>query len=626
MKQLQYIYRSLKLTQYMHFCYQPCRFGKHFLLILSLMFSVISAHATFTSLTTDLPVLRDGWFAFADYDNDGDLDAFSTGQYVQNQTGVNQCKLYRNMGNWVFTDSGNRFGSFNYGQAAWGDFNNDGWLDIAVSGRQNSAAYADSMVVFINNQGQSFTPLGQNFYGTYKSSHAWVDIDNDFDLDLITVGMNGNSGGYADTGIYYNDGQGNLSYDPAYALSNIGGFYLAYLDVQDFDKDGWLDIGISGTIWGGTGSPYCVAYRQTSPGVYASIFSEATGGGGGLSWFDYDSDGDLDFLLSGMAYPTGMDFTTLYSDNGSRLFYPVDSNLPPTSNGDLATADYDNDGDDDVFLTSWYSSINNSAWLYNNDGAGNFTESPWEFDGLGMNNAQWVDLDNDKDLDLVNNGGRIYYSSFFYRNDTPNPNTPPSPPQLSYSAQTGFTLSGATDAQTPAQCLTYDLRIGTSPGGAEVLHPAADLLSGYRRISGPGRSSFAGYRLPEGTFYASAQAIDGAFVGSAWSDEVIIHNGVENSDLVNSPNPLTLQISPNPFSQNVKLSFSVTEASSTKLEVFNLKGQKLATLCSSNFSKGQHSMNWNAVDDHGTPLSAGIYLLKLTNGTKSIVSRFAVLR
>jgi len=604
---------------------QPVFPLKRMLVLWCFVLSIKVIWAVFTQVPGVLPVLSDGWYLFADYDNDGDLDAFTTGSYIENQNYHNTSRLFRNTGNWVFEDSGIRFGSFIDGQAAWGDVNNDGWLDIAVSGRRNAAVNADTTMVYLNYQGQNFIPMPQIMAGTFSSNHAWADFDNDFDLDLLTIGMGGNSGGNADTCIYYNDGSGNLVYDPAYAITNIGGFFLAYLDVQDADGNGWLDIALSGTVWGGTGSPYSVAYQRVPSGGYHSIYETNPGGGAGIKWFDYDMDGDLDLAVCGNEYPTGLDFTSIYKNDGFPIYSLVDSGIAPSESGDIAVADYDNDGDNDLILSSGHSDYSDWTKLYDNDGTGVFSESAWLFEGSYNNRIHWVDLDNDGDLDLIYNGGSISNHSYFYRNDSTIANTPPTPPQLSYSESAGFIIQNAGDAETPANCLSYDLRIGTSPGGAEIMHPAADLQTGYRRISGPGRTSFAGYRLPNGTYYAAAQAIDGAFRGSAWSEEILIQIGVENSDLIIPVPAFQLSASPNPVSGSVKISFVLPEPAETRLDVYNLKGQLVATLSNQLRQKGEQNLIWNPVGENGRKLAAGVYLLRLESCGKSSICKLAVL-
>jgi hypothetical protein len=80
----------------------------------------------------------------------------------------------------------------------------------------------------------------------------------------------------------------------------------------------------------------------------------------------------------------------------------------------------------------------------------------------------------------------------------------------------------ASDAQTPSQALSYNVRIGTAPGSQDVVSPQADLQSGWRRVAQPGRwhgRTACFTNLPSGTYYWSVQTIDSAFAGSRFAPE-----------------------------------------------------------------------------------------------------------
>jgi agmatine/peptidylarginine deiminase len=70
-------------------------------------------------------------------------------------------------------------------------------------------------------------------------------------------------------------------------------------------------------------------------------------------------------------------------------------------------------------------------------------------------------------------------------------------------------------------------------------------------------------------------------------------------------------ISPNPFSSETRISFSLKEDLHASLAVYNLQGQVIRNLASREFLKGSHEVLWNGKDDSGSEVSAGIYLLKL---------------
>jgi len=85
---------------------------------------------------------------------------------------------------------------------------------------------------------------------------------------------------------------------------------------------------------------------------------------------------------------------------------------------------------------------------------------------------------------------------------------------------------------------------------------------------------------------------------------------VANSDEYQAP-PASLQVYPNPFSSEAKISFSLEKAARVQLKIFNLRGQLLRTINQPNLPKGEHSLTWNGRDEQERSLASGIYVLRL---------------
>jgi hypothetical protein len=85
-----------------------------------------------------------------------------------------------------------------------------------------------------------------------------------------------------------------------------------------------------------------------------------------------------------------------------------------------------------------------------------------------------------------------------------------------------FQWNAAQDTETPAPALTYNLRIGTTPGGSDILSPMAG-SSGRLRVPQMGNAQLgtsATFQFKEGApYYWSVQAVDGAFAASPFSEE-----------------------------------------------------------------------------------------------------------
>jgi hypothetical protein len=83
---------------------------------------------------------------------------------------------------------------------------------------------------------------------------------------------------------------------------------------------------------------------------------------------------------------------------------------------------------------------------------------------------------------------------------------------------------------------------------------------------------------------------------------------------------------PNPFRTQTAISYEVKAPVRTVLEVFNLKGQKVATLASSFSQAGKHTLVWNGTDCTGKPVASGVYYYRLQAGTYSATRKLVLLR
>ncbi|MDO8834679.1 MAG: FlgD immunoglobulin-like domain containing protein, partial [Vicinamibacterales bacterium] len=141
-------------------------------------------------------------------------------------------------------------------------------------------------------------------------------------------------------------------------------------------------------------------------------------------------------------------------------------------------------------------------------------------------------------------GARI---SRVYRNNTPVANTPPTAPtnlsaQLTGATTLALSWDASTDAQTAAAGLTYNLRVGTTPGGSEICSAHADPATGLRHVPRLGnaqqRTTWE-LEVPDGVvYYWSVQALDACFAGSAFAAEA--QSRIEN--LVVAPEPLEISL------------------------------------------------------------------------------------
>ena len=467
---------------------------------------------SFTDVTggdlTNLVVSR---LALGDTDNDGDLDLGVEGW----TPGVNQrfMRIYKNTAGTYTHESAADFGpGFNEGPVAFGDGDNDGRLEVVFGGWSGGGTFQR---LFRNEGGGAFFFLVNGLRGMKGADAAWADIDNDGDLDLILIGESLDTGMADFSQVYRNDGNGRFV-----MIQDLTGAFQGQVAAGDYDADGDLDLAITGRTVGSR------IFKNTN-----GVFVDAAAGlpsllRSAVAWADIDNDGDLDLALCGGNGTFATHFDLYRNDGGT--FVALGAGLPAVHAGDLRWGDFDNDGDPDLAVTGLDAGDAPIVRIYTN------TSSVFADSGLGLvamanaGTSAWGDYDNDGDLDLFVAGHDLVGQSIkIYRNDGAPANPPPTVPGTATAAVSGadvtFSWGASTDTPTPAAALTYNLRVGTTPGGEQIMAAMADLSTGARRIAAAGNVqhnlSWKLKNLPVGTYYYSVQAIDGAFQPSGWTTE-----------------------------------------------------------------------------------------------------------
>ncbi|MEG4495046.1 S8 family serine peptidase [Microcoleus sp. D3_18_C4] len=472
-----------------------------------------------TELFSDINANLDGVYfssvASGDYDNDGDIDILLTGINGQNSI----AKVYQN-NNGNFTDINAALQGVFSSSVDAGDYDRDGDLDILLTGLDDNFNLISK--VYRNDNG-NFTDINANLQGLSDSSAIWLDYDNDGDLDILLTGS-AFAGGI--TKIYRND-SGSFTD----ILANLQGVFDGSVDAGDYDKDGDIDILITGSS-GSSPSGISKVYRNDN-GNFIDINAALTGvSSSDAAWGDYDNDGDLDILLTGK-FNGASPISKIYrNDNGN--FIDINAALQGVSDGSVNWGDYDNDGDLDILLSGANQS-GFSSKIYRNDG-GIFTDISANLQGVYFSSVTWGDYDNDSDLDILLSGNPSGFSSGItkvYRNNSLTFNTVPTTPTGLITSVNGNSVTlnwnPATDAETPQTGLTYNLRVGTTPGGSDIMSPMAN-SNGTRKVVQMGNvnqnRSWKLKNLKPGTYYWSTQAIDTSFEGSTFATEGSFKVGV----------------------------------------------------------------------------------------------------
>ncbi|AYB29311.1 VCBS repeat-containing protein [Chryseolinea soli] len=441
--------------------------------------------------------------AAGDINNDGLTDLFFSGNTTSS-------RLYLNKGDLTFEDITESSGVLNHRWATgavMADVNNDGWLDIyqCVSGGGPESERGN--LLFINNQNKTFTESSRSYGLADKrqAMHAsFFDYDGDGDLDVFIIT---NPASYENmvnhiqprkldgTGVstdvlYRNNGDHTFTDVSKEAGILVEGYSLG-LAISDINNDGWPDIYISNDFIGSD-----ILYVNNQDGTFtdraAEYLRHTSFAGMGNDVADLNNDGLVDIVeldmrpednkrLKLIIPPTGYDkyqlslrlgylpqFTrnTLQLNRGNNTFSEI-SFLSGVSSTDWSwsplLADYDNDGDKDLFATNGflrdlgnmdyitYQNIYNTPlgtvqaktdkkleaikalkgaalknYIYSNNGDLTFTNQTqaWGLQEEGFSHgAAYADLDNDGDLDLVvntmNEEARVYRNhseALFHRN------------------------------------------------------------------------------------------------------------------------------------------------------------------------------------------------------------------
>ncbi|MDZ4804876.1 MAG: FG-GAP-like repeat-containing protein, partial [Candidatus Eisenbacteria bacterium] len=477
-----------------------------------------SSAPSFSKLSTSFTGVNAGSCDWGDYDNDGDLDVLWTGRPTSPDNagpGVPITRIGRNDGGMNFAVLNAFIPGVVDGAARWGDYDRDGDLDIVITGTLSSGVPIARL--YRNNGGGSFSIVSASLEPVYASDEAWGDFDNDGDLDLVISGHTGATSTNGGSTYLYRNVDG--------ILSNIGGtlntLWHSSVAWGDFDNDGDLDLLVAGRL-DGTSDPGTLLYRNDGGTLTNITF------GLGLpnvdesaQWGDYDQDGDLDMLL------LGVNGLFVHRNNGNGTFTTA-ATLAGQVDGAAAWGDFDSDGDQDIAV-SGKDGISNATRLYRNN-SGTFVEMGAHWNGARKSALAWGDCDNDGDLDLSLSGwANVASVAQIYRNDSAIANSAPSAPG-GLSVTTGacgpggvpvtFSWTAAYDDHTSE--LGYNLRVGTSPGAGNVVPAMSSSSTGFRHVAALGNAQMRRswtLTLPVGIYYWSVQAIDGSYKASAFASE-----------------------------------------------------------------------------------------------------------
>ncbi|HEX9128249.1 MAG TPA: FG-GAP-like repeat-containing protein [Gemmatimonadaceae bacterium] len=337
--------------------------------------------------------------------------------------------------------------------AAWGDYDNDGWVDLVVANEVGPLTISDSA----RRQSPARARLYHNDHGTFSDvtdkagidfrgwgmGVAWGDYDSDGNIDLVLTA-------YGRNVLYHNNGNGTFT--DRSRVSGVGapvGFWTG-ASWGDYNRDGFLDLYVTGYVKykrpdaGAAQSRYDIEnpasinpasfrpernllFRNNGNGTFTEVAAAAgvadiTGRGLSAAWVDLDGDGWLDLYVA-----NDQSDNALFRNLGNGKFADISHSARVAdyrSAMGIAVGDWDNDGAQDIFLTHWIAQENA---LYTNQlseskkrlGGGDVSKLTFmdEADRFGLGQisldfvgwaTSFIDYDNDGKVDLfVVNGSTL---------------------------------------------------------------------------------------------------------------------------------------------------------------------------------------------------------------------------
>ncbi len=334
--------------------------------------SFIPSLPSFEEIPTVLEGVLYSSVSWGDYDGDGDLDILLTGSDASSQP---ISKVYRNNGDDTFTDINAGLEGVWFASVAWGDYDGDGDLDILLTGQSASGRIS---LVYRNNGDETFTDINAGLEGVNRSSVAWGDYDGDGDLDILLTGQNESN--QPISLVYRNNGDETFT-DINAGLEGVNRSSVAW---GDYDGDGDLDILLTGS--NASNQRISLVYRNNGDETFTDINAGLEGVIlSSVAWGDYDGDGDLDILLTGLS--ASGQISRVYRNNGDDTFTAINAGLEGVWFASVAWGDYDGDGDLDILLTGQSASGQRISRVYRNNGDDTFTDINAGLEGVDISSS-----------------------------------------------------------------------------------------------------------------------------------------------------------------------------------------------------------------------------------------------
>ena len=563
--------------------------------------------------------------AWGDYDNDGDLDLVVIG--FRMGTG-NTAKIYENKGDGTFEDSGiTDLMAVAGGSVAWADYDNDGDLDLALSGEKGVGEYICKIYKndYENSPANPFS-TGANLTGVMNSSLAWGDYNNDGWLDIA---ISGNSTGGEVCEIWQNDGDGTFT-----KTNNLTGVDNSSLAWGDYDNDGDLDLVVVGSKSGG--EPSSEVYENNggtfSPDSGQSLDDVEQGS---VAWCDYDGDKDIDLALtgsSGSGAVTKIYKNSESASNPNNLPTPPDSNLFVTTY-DTTTkqltikwesgTDTETKPDAGLYYNFRIGSESGKddlvAARYGSPLLGNFiskstTTVHTRTFSLYAKGYYWsvqaidTGLGRSWSQEQTENG---WSGEKHYEDGTPPPAPETPTDQGEYTYNTTIRFSWTQNNPDPETAIyNYRLQVRSEEDGEVIFDGSVGDVKSYD-IS----------ECEYGKTYEAqvmAQSGGGYSNPSDWSDGIMV---VRLLDIANN------LIHPRKADKTATIKYFIISSAKVTLKIYNLMGELVMSLVDNdNRGQGMHQEPWSGENEKGSTVASGIYLVHIEVEGENATEKICVVK
>jgi gliding motility-associated-like protein len=485
-----------------------------------------------------------------------------------------------------FVNSGiNNIEPLTNGQAVWVDLNDDGWLDLIITGLDQNGE--PNTLIYESSAGLEFLYPPIQLKGLFNSRVEVADINNDNRLDLIISGSSNEEDLIL---VYINDQINGLTL----LDHEIESLKSPAFKLVDLSNNGKLNIIITGNLQSNSVSKLLVYETRNQLFEEVSVKGLPSLTEAFIVPFDYDKDGKIDLFLSGRDVDDEI-VTDIYLNEGNYNFYPLKAGFRKVFQASVDIGDFNEDGFIDILICGIDEEMGETCNLYYSEEGKTFSDQEIEIPLIANAIALTGDFDNDGKMDFVisgklkdtdqpvvdfflnkesgyevihdyieplkdgvlligdfdeDGGLDIFYSgigndlkqAILYLNNAEKKNTPPSFPTDMFSIVHGDTVGlfweSAIDDSTDPKSITYSITVVSEDGNT---FPVSPLLNeeGIRKIVAHGGQSinttYKFWGLPEGIYNWRIHAIDNSYKSSTTSGGVcitcpltfVIHNNTE---------------------------------------------------------------------------------------------------